>query len=460
MEYNKHKIVGKLTPTESNVYSNLNCTPPYDSFGVEHEYKRVHFYKHAIPLGLVFQKIRYVHRFPFQIQYVISFCLLIIFFVLPTGYISAQSSKELQAQRRAILETIEQTSLLLNETRTSARSSLNRLNLLTQQIQARKNAINLLNREVAAIDREITALNVELAKLESDLKTKREQYTRSVQSMQTRRSSQYKWLFVLSADNFAQLVRRMRYIREYADWQKRQAAQIMQKQEEIILKKSEIEQSRAEKTALLSAAQEESKQLSKEEAQLRTETQQLTNRRRELEAEINQKRRQADALNRQIEALIAKETRSGSAPSSSEDIKLSNDFASNRGRLPFPVSGRYTVVRPFGIYSPAGQRNVQLESNGIDIQVAAGTEARSVFNGVVSEVFSLPGQTQGNIMVRHGSYITFYANLSEVYVKKGQNVTTLQSLGKIATNSADNSTILEFRIYRETEKLNPELWLR
>ncbi len=388
------------------------------------------------------------------------YTLFVIFFSLSTGYISAQSSKELQAQRIAILENIEQTSLLLYETRTSARSSLNRLNLLARQIQSRKNAMNLLNREITAIDREITAMNKELTELEKDLKTKRDAYSRSVQSMYTRRSSQYKWLFVLSGNNFAQIVRRMRYIKEYADWQKHQAATILQKQEEINLKKQVIEQSRSEKTALLNAAEEENKQLAKEEAQLKTETQQLSNRRKELEAEISQKKRQADALNRQIEQLIAKETRSGSAPATTSDIQLSNDFASNRGKLPAPVSGRYTIVRPFGEYQPAGQRNVRLENNGIDIQTSSGAEARAIFNGVVSSIFFLPGQPNANIMVRHGSYITIYANLSEVFVKVGEKVTTSQRLGKISTDTSDNSTILHFEIRRELVKLNPELWLR
>ena len=388
-------------------------------------------------------------------KYVI-YRLFVVFLWFTTGYASGQSTRDLQAQRREILENIEQTSQLLNETRSSARSSLNRLNLLEQQIKARKSVISLLNREISAIDKDIAALNKELSELEKDLKVKRDSYSRSVQSMYTRRLSQYKWLFVLSANNFAQIVRRMRYIREYADWQKHQALLIMQKQEEISRKQLEIEQSRSEKSLLLSDAEEENKKLAKEEAQQNTEIQQLNKKQRELQAEINQKRKQADALNRQIQQLVAKEASSGTKTASSADVKLSNDFAANRGRLPFPVSGRYTIVRPYGEYQL--QKNVRMKNNGIDIQTSSGAEALAIFNGVVKQIFVLQGQY--NIIVRHGSYLTVYANLSAVYVSSGEKVSTSQKLGKIHTDEKDNSTILHFELYKEVERLNPELWLR
>jgi septal ring factor EnvC (AmiA/AmiB activator) len=117
-------------------------------------------------------------------------------------------------------------------------------------------------------------------------------------------------------------------------------------------------------------------------------------------------------------------------------------------------------VRPFGEYQPPGQRNVRLENNGVHIQTTSGAEARAVFNGVVSAIFVLPGQSISNVMIRHGSYITIYANLSEVYVTNGERVSTSQRLGKIYTDTRDNATILQFEIRREREPLNPELWLR
>ena len=384
---------------------------------------------------------------------------VVVLLLCTIEFVFSQTTKELETQRKAALEDIELTTRLLNEIRSSVQSSLTRLNLLSAQIQARKKVITLLNQEITAIDREIAAMNRELAELEKDLKSKRDVYARSVQSMYTRKSSQYKWLFVLSADNFAQIVRRMRYIREYADWQKRQAALIMQKQEEINHKQLEIEQSRAEKSSLLNAAEEENKQLVKEETQLKAEQQQLNRRQNALQTELNQKRRQVEAMNRQIEQLLAREnTRPGATSISPADQKLSEDFASNRGRLPAPVSDRYRIVTPFGEYQHPQQRNVRMKSNVIDLQTTSGAEALAVFNGVVTIIYVYQGQYM--VIVRHGSYLTTYANLSEVYVNNGEKISTSQKLGKIYTNEKDNSTILYFELRKERELLNPALWIR
>lgn len=195
-------------------------------------------------------------------------------------------------------------------------------------------------------------------------------------------------MFILSADNFAQSMRRMRYLREYSDWQKHQATEIIDKQTEINLKQRELEKTRTEKNALLGTREQESQKLQTEESSQKVEVQQLNKKQKQLKDELRKKQQQANALNRQIEKQIAEEiaraeaeakaarererrarekanakakaegkepvqepireervadTKGGYAMTKAEK-KLSDDFASNRGRLPFPVSGRYTIV--------------------------------------------------------------------------------------------------------------------
>lgn len=267
---------------------------------------------------------------------------------------------------------------------------------------------------------------------------------------------------------------RMRYVREYAAWQKQQGILIIRKQEEINLKQIEIEQSRAEKVVLLNAREEENKQLEKEEAAQRAEVQQLNRRQSALQAELTKQRNLAASLNREIERLIANDNRrSNNLPDTrtttttttykmtAEEQTLAADFASNRGRLPFPLSGRYSIVRPFGEYQPSQYRNVRLRNDGIDIQTTAGNEARAIFTGVVTSVFKLPGSAHQSVIVRHGNYLSVYMYLSEVYVKNGDKVSTSQRLGKIFTDAKnDNATILHFELRNEREKLNPVLWLK
>ena len=167
-----------------------------------------------------------------------------VIFMLSVGSVSAQNSarvRELEKQRKAALAEIEMTSQLLDETRQTARNSLNRLNLLSKQILSRKQVISLLNQEIGEIDKQIAASRRNISQLERELENKRQNYGKSVQSMYKRRSSQDKLLFILSADNFAQSFRRMRYLREYADWQKKQASEIIGKQKEIAGKQKELE---------------------------------------------------------------------------------------------------------------------------------------------------------------------------------------------------------------------------
>lgn len=432
----------------------------------------------------------------------------IFLFLWSCFLVSAQNSekvKQLEKQRKEALAEIELTNQLLVETTETARHSLSRLNLLSQKILARKKVVSLLNQEVAEIDKRMAQMRRQIGKLEKELGAKRMNYSKSVQSMYKRRSSEDKLLFIFSAKSFTQSLRRIRYLREYADWQKREAAEIVGKQREIAAKQAELEKTRAEKQALLGSRQEETKQLQSEESSQKEEVQQLSKKQKELKAELAKKKRQADALNRQIEKQIAEEIARAeaeakaarekaererrarekavskgekAAPSATEPLReervadskggyamtkaekrLSDDFAGNRGRLPFPVGGRHTIVASFGEQQHQELKYVRTSNSGIDIQTTPGADARAVFNGVVTRVFVVPGYNN-SIIVRHGNYLTVYSNLSEVYVKAGDQVSTRQPIGRIFVDSEDgNTTILHFQLWKEKTKLNPAPWL-
>lgn len=433
---------------------------------------------------------------------------LVIFslFVLSAAGQNSARVRELEKQRKAALADIEMTNQMLNETRQSARNSLNRLNLISQQILSRKKVISLLNQEIAEIDKQISSTRNEITKLEKELGNKRTNYGKSVQSLYKRRSSQDRLLFILSADNFAQSLRRMRYLREYADWQKRQAAEIIDKQREITVKQQELEKTRSEKNALLGTRETESRKLQVEESDQKQEVQELNKKQKDLQADLKKKKRQAENLNRQIEKQIAaeiaraeaeakaareraaraakerlaREKASGKTPTKKEtepardervadtkggyamtreEKKLSDDFAGNRGRLPYPVAGRHTIVAGFGEQQHQELKYVRTNNSGIDIMTAPGTEARAVFNGEVTRVFVVPGYNN-SVIIRHGNYLTVYSNLSDVYVKAGDRVSTRQAIGRVFTDTEDgNSTILHFQLWKEKTKLNPAPWL-
>jgi septal ring factor EnvC (AmiA/AmiB activator) len=149
------------------------------------------------------------------------------------------------------------------------------------------------------------------------------------------------------------------------------------------------------------------------------------------------------------------ETKGGFAMTKEEQI-LSSEFANNKGRLPFPLKGNYQITEHFGIQQVAGLTNVHHNNNGIKIETSRGNHAKAVFDGVVSGIFLVPGY-QTSIILRHGNYLTLYANLEQVSVKKGDKVKTGQDLGSIYTD--EGITALYFELWKEQTKQNPEPWL-
>ncbi len=146
--------------------------------------------------------------------------------------------------------------------------------------------------------------------------------------------------------------------------------------------------------------------------------------------------------------------------SADADRKLTGSFESNKGRLLFPVTGKYKIVRRFGRQRHADLPYVQTDNGGIDIEVAAGGTARAIFAGKVSAIFRQPGFNT-IVMIRHGKYISIYANLGDIMVKTGDTVKANQTIGRVfADPDDDNRSIMHFEIRKEKVKLNPEQWVK
>ena len=375
--------------------------------------------------------------------------------LLLAGSVWGQQSarvRELEKQRKETLEEIRKTGELLKQTQATEKDVTRRLKLISQQILSRKKVISLLNQEMEAINIQITDMGKQIRVLENQLQQKKESYGKSVRSMYRRHASQDKLLFILSAESFGQSLRRMRYLREYAQWQKRQATDIISRQSEINRQQLELKKTREEKTRLLASREEEQQKLQVEEKSQKDEIAQLGKKKSLLQAQLKEKQKQANQLNRMIEKQIAEEIAQaererkareaavrknkkegttttpleerkadvkGGYAMTKEEKALSNYFSENRGRLPYPVTGnKHIIVGQFGEHQHAALEHVRTNNNGIDILADTGAEARAVFNGVVTRVFTIPG-FNNSVIIRHGNYLTVYSNLNRVYVKAG-----------------------------------------
>lgn len=414
--------------------------------------------------------------------------------------LSAQSNKlirELESKRGALQKQIAESESILKDTKKDVGSQLNSLAALTGQIEERKRYILAINNDVDAIERELNTLERQLRALEKDLKDKKKKYEASVQYLYKNKSIEEKLMFIFSAKNLGQTYRRMRYVREYATYQRLQGEEILKKQEQIRKKKAERQQVKAAKESLLKEREGEKMKLEEQEKEKRTLVANLQKKQKGLQSEINKKRREANQLNARIDKLIneeierarkraqeearreaaarkkaeGKESQSSSGTGTAEkskpldtyimskaDRELSGNFAANRGKLPMPISGAYIITSHYGQYAVEGLRNVKLDNKGIDIQGKPGAQARAIFDGKVAAVFQLNGLF--NVLIRHGNYISVYCNLSSASVKIGDTVKTKQAIGQVFSDGTDNGrTVLHFQLRREKEKLNPEPWL-
>lgn len=414
-------------------------------------------------------------------RYLFVFWLLL----LPFAAFAQQKSAEvrrLEQKRKAMQDEIARVDKALKQTATSAKQQLQQLTLLEGQIAARQEVIVSLEQEIQATDNQLYALEQEIVKLQEQFEKRQEAYVKSLRALQRGNNMQDQLLFILSADDFAQALRRARYLREYASWQKEEGEKLKALREELDKKKSELELQRQEKALLLQGREQEQNKLQENRQQLSAKVKELKGKEKQLRDELARHKKQARALNRQIEAQIAKEikeaeearkralaknktpdrkaTSKGGYAMTKEEVKLSKNFVDNRGRLPMPISGSARIVSRFGVQQHAGLRHVQVQNNGIDIQGSAGAEARAVFDGEVTTIFSVEGYN-ANVIVRHGNYLTVYSNLSSVYVTKGTKVKTGQALGKIYQDpDLGGATLLHFQLWKERAKLNPEDWLR
>ena len=418
------------------------------------------------------------------------FLLLLLVCATQSSVLWAQSTpliRQLENKRSDLQKQIAEKETILKTTKKDVGSQMKALSTLTGQIEERKRYIADITGDVALLDRELIALQRQLVGLQNDLKEKKNHYASSVKYLRSNRSIQDKLMFIFSAQNLAQTYRRLRYVQEYATFQRIQGEEIKRKQEEVTAKRRQVESAKASKQKLLEEREREKTKLEGQEKEKQKLISNLRKKQRAIQNEVAKKRKESQQLNARIDRLIAQEVEkarkraeeearkknaasrksggktpaksTGSYTLSKEDVALSSDFAGNRGRLPMPITGPYIITGQFGEHTVEGLSYVKLDNKGIDIQGKQGAQARAIFNGKVTAVLRL-GDGLFGVLVRHGGYFSVYTNLSSVSVKQGADVSTKQVLGTVFSDKSDNGrTVLHFQLRKGKEKLNPMLWL-
>lgn len=390
-----------------------------------------------------------------------SLFLSLLFFLCGLT-LAGQSLTELRAKKINTSQVIKYTSSLLQGAQKNEKASLGRLKLLNAQIENRNQLINNINAEISLINGQIKE-NTEVSKmLRDDLAKLKKEYAAMLRFAQKNRNSYDLIIFLLSAENLNQAYKRALYLRQYAQYRKSQVDVILALNDLLEEKIASLEKQKQDKAELLASKSQETRQLIGEKQQQDSNLQSLKKQQRELQKKLQEQQKEQEKLNREIERLIAEEAQEaigkGQFEMTPDQKLLAAGFENNKGRIPWPVE-RGIITEKFGVHAHAVLKNIQVKSNGIEITTQQGSMARAVFDGEVSRVFAISGGNMA-VIIRHGSFLSVYSNLKEVYVKAGQKVKTKDVIGAIFGDAADgNKAVLKFQIWQENQKMNPEEWI-
>lgn len=373
--------------------------------------------------------------------------------------------EQMQKERAAIEQQISESEKLLAGTEGDIATQVANLNTISALLKERKKLLEQTKKDIRSLNAQTLKLETEIKQLQSEYDECSNRYADACRFYQHQQVSFNPITFLFSSSTFKQLTRRMRYIGEYSSSLESLAVEIKEKQDALKSKKAQIELAREEKLILQKEQQKNEAAVAAEEKSQRAIVNKLKSKRTALKREIQSQQKKITELNKEIDRQIQlaikeqqKETQTGGALKVEEEIKLTGSFESNKGKLPIPITGSYLIVGNYGVQNVAGMKDVKINNLGIDIQGTEGSQARVIFNGVVTTVFQ-QGKGQIGVLVRHGKYISVYCNLSEIAVKKGDELKTGDIIGNI--HKSDNGQrILHFQLHKETAKLNPMDWLR
>jgi len=396
-------------------------------------------------------------------------CILAI--VLACGLPAAgqkNSMKKLESQRAQLEKDIALLNRKLEQNSKNKDAALSSLSLLKSKIQTREKLIDGCDETIRVLDDSIAVCQKELNKLQARHDTLSLYYGRLVRGAYKNRDSRLWYMYILSSESIGQGLKRAGYLRGMSAEMSTQALRIRETSAQLEVEKERLDGLRKEATDMRRKVVGERSKLKNEEADANKLVTQLGKDRKKYQKELQEKNRQKEALNKKIADLIRKESQKaakgssgkassgGKTTSTAIDTKLSNEFAANRGRLPWPVEG--AIVERFGKHHHPVYTNVELpQNNGVTLAVRPGAQAKAVFNGKVTQIVVLPGYNQC-VLVSHGAYFTLYSKLKSVAVKVGDNVTTGQVVGTV--DSIGGEDLFHFELWNGTVPQNPENWLR
>ena len=384
---------------------------------------------------------------------------VILTVMLATLSVSAQDISRQKERKKQIEEEINLIDKQLATNRDKRQESLNTLILTRRKLNARKELISQLDDDIRGYDMSIESTDRLIHRLNARLDTLMEYHAGLIRGAYKTRDTQVWLIYILSSKDISQGLRRWSYLKNISASVREQALQIEDTRAQLQTENLRLSELKARSVSTRQEREKEREILSEEERKMNNMVIQLSKEEKTMKKQLEQMQKEVERLNKEIERILAETVRQQqSDKGQSVDYALSAKFGENKGKLPWPVKGGI-VIQKFGqTYHPVFKQLKMPYNNGINISAAAGSNASAVFDGVVKQILVMPGYDQC-VLVQHGEYFTFYCKLRQVFVNRGDTVSTGDRIGQISLND-DGNAELHFQLWKGTEKQNPENWLR
>lgn len=390
--------------------------------------------------------------------------LLVILGTCFFGYAQKNSRSKLDRERKEIKKKIREANKLLSATQTQKKASESQLRALNQRIYTQEKYLKNLQSEVQLINHEMEDMEDIIYALQRDVDSLKNEYSNMVYTTYKANNAFSQLSYFFASESYNQLTMRIKYLEQFRNARKAQVTKISQLKAYLVEREVKLQGKLNEKNETLKSLEGQRQELAQLQTKQKSMVSELSSREGEFRNKIKKYQREQEKLDKLIRDMIIAETKK-SKPSNNSSSKLVNrkevaliskTFAANKGRLPWPIT-RCFIARRFGKRPHPVLENIYVMNNGLGLQCTKGSEVKAVFDGEVTTVATIPGMNK-IVMVKHGEFFTVYAKLESVYVSTGDKISAKKVIGQVQTTNG-NETELEFQIWKNKEKLDPEKWL-
>ena len=378
----------------------------------------------------------------------------ILLFIIALSFLNqtfAQNKADLEQKRESIQKEIERIGKRLQLVNEDKKEALENYLALQRQIQKRSQLISTLGKEDALLQKRINRTNDGILSLERDAAILEEEYGALLRQALRQKLSDSYLSFIFSSADFNEAIQRWRYLNQYRSYRARQTRIIKETRLSLIRKKETLSKLSSEKEEILAEQVYQQAELKKESDRKNKMYRSLKRNESTLRSDLKKQQEESFQLKSAILNLIGNNNDRPDLATTKGDMTA--DFIRSKSKLSWPLKDGF-VERFFGRQPHPTLSRIEVVNNGIDIRAISSPAIYASFAGTVAGKFTLPSGMQ-SLLIKHGDFYTVYSNIDQIFVQKGDQVSTQQEIGML--NPTDKT--LHFEIWRMKVRLNPIDWL-